>query len=72
MSTNNIPFKYKIKNKITLNYSKYNHNVCRYRFFSEALKNEFEIAVVNEPSVFETLKFYCIVVENYSLLDNSA
>ena len=22
--------------------------------------NEFEIAVVNEPSVFEPLKFYCI------------
>ena len=28
------------------------------------LKNEFEIAVVNEPSVFEPLKFYCT-------LDNS-
>ena len=25
-----------------------------------SLKNEFEIAVVNEPSVFESLKFYCI------------
>ena len=24
------------------------------------LKNEFETAVVNEPSVFEPLKFYCI------------
>ena len=29
-------------------------------FFSRGLKNEFEIAVVNEPSVFEPLKFYCI------------
>ena len=28
-------------------------------FFSKGLKNEFEIAVVNEPSVFESLKFYC-------------
>ena len=28
-------------------------------FFSEGLKNEFKIAVVNEPSVFEPLKFYC-------------
>ena len=28
--------------------------------FSEGLQNEFEIAVVNEPSVFEPLKFYCI------------
>ena len=26
------------------------------------LKNKFEIAVVNEPSVFEPLKFYCIQV----------
>ena len=29
-------------------------------FFSEELKNEFETAVVNEPSVFEPSKFYCI------------
>ena len=29
-------------------------------FFSKGLKNEFEIAVVNEPSVFESLKVYCI------------
>ena len=28
-------------------------------FFSMELKNEFEIAVVNKPSVFEQLKFYC-------------
>ena len=30
-------------------------------FFSEGLKNEFETAMVNEPSVFESLKFYCIL-----------
>ena len=30
-------------------------------FFSKGLKNEFETAVVNEPSVFEPLKFYCIM-----------
>ena len=30
------------------------------RFFAKGLKNEFEIALVNEPSVFEPLKFYCI------------
>ena len=30
------------------------------REFSQGLKNEFETAVVNEPSVFEPLKFYCI------------
>ena len=29
-------------------------------FFPKGLKNEFETAVVNEPSVFEPLKFYCI------------
>ena len=28
-------------------------------FFSKGLKNEFETAVVNEPSVFEPLKLYC-------------
>ena len=29
-------------------------------FFFKGLKVEFEIAVVNEPSVFEPPKFYCI------------
>ena len=36
-------------------------------FFSKGLKNEFERAVVNEPSVFEPLKFYCIV--NFPFVD---
>ena len=27
---------------------------------SQGLKNEFETTVVNEPSVFEPLKFYCM------------
>ena len=40
-----------IKKKIILIYFKYN-NVCSYRVFSLELKNEFETAVVNEPSVF--------------------
>ena len=48
-----------IKKKITLNYPKYN-NVCSYGIFSKGLKNEFETAMVNEPSVFKSLKFYCI------------
>ena len=30
------------------------------RFFSKRLKNEFEIAVVYEPSVFKPLKVYCV------------
>ena len=32
------------------------------RFFPKGLKNDFEPAVVNEPSVFEPLKFYCIIL----------
>ena len=34
--------------------------ICSYGIFSKGLKNEFERAVVNELSVFEPLKFYCI------------
>ena len=30
-----------------------------YRIFSKGLKNKFETAVVNKPSVFEPLKVYC-------------
>ena len=44
--------------KITLNYSKYN-KVCNYGNFSRRVKNVFEIALVNEPSVLEEMKFYC-------------
>ena len=31
------------------------------QFFVRDSKNEFETAVVNKPSVFKPLKFYCIV-----------
>ena len=41
--------------KSTLNYPK----SAAMGIFSKGLKNEFERAVVNEPSVFEPLKFYC-------------
>ena len=34
--------------------------ICNYGNCSKGPKNEFEPAVVNEPSVFEPLKFYCI------------
>ena len=34
--------------------------ICNYGICSKGPKNEFEPAVVNEPSVFEPLKFYCI------------
>ena len=47
---------FNIKRKITLNYPK----SAAMAFCSMGLKNEFETAVVNEPSVFEPLKFYCI------------
>ena len=55
MKTHNIPFSI-YKKKITLNYPKSADVI-----FSKGLKNEFETAVVNEPSVFEPLKFYCSV-----------
>ena len=54
MSTHNIPFT--IKKKITLNYPKY----AAMEFCSKGPKKEFETAKVNEPSLFEPLKFYCI------------
>ena len=33
--------------------------ICSYGICSKGPKNEFETVVVNEPSVFEPLKFYC-------------
>ena len=58
MSTHNIPFSAckKKKKKNTINCPK----STPVGYFSLELKNEFETAVVNEPSVFEPLKFYCI------------
>ena len=47
---------FNMNKKNTLNYP----NLQLWVFFSKGLKNEFETAVVNEPSVFEPLKFYCI------------
>ena len=55
-----------MKKKITQiipNYPKCN-NVCSYGIFCLGLKYEFEIAMVNEPSVFEPLKFYCTYVSS--------
>ena len=37
-------------------------------FFSKGLKNEFETAMVNEPSVFEPLKFYCICEQSSNIV----
>ena len=49
-----------IKKKITLDYPK----SAAMGFYAKELKNEFETAVVNEPSVFVPLKFYCIWVHH--------
>ena len=48
---------FNITRKIDLNYLK----PAAMGFFL-GLKHEFETAMVNESSVFEPLKFYCIVV----------
>ena len=48
---------FNIKKKKTLNYPK----SAVMGFFSKGLKNESETAVVIEPSVFEPLRFYCIL-----------
>ena len=53
MSAHNIPFSV-LKKKIKLNYPK---SAAMGLFYG--LKNEFETAMVKEPSVFELLKFYC-------------
>ena len=58
MSTHNIPFSI-LKKKNTLNYPKSPKSTAM-GFFSKGLKNKFETAMVNEPLVFEPLKFYCI------------
>ena len=54
MSIHNMPFS--IYKRITLN----NPKSVAMEFVSKGLKNKLKTAVVNEPSVFESLKFYCI------------
>ena len=56
-----------IKNKTTQNYPKYSSG-CSYWIFCKGLKNEFEIAVVHEPSVFEPLKFYCMSAKLHKIV----
>ena len=58
MSTHNVPF-FNMKKKNTQNYPK-SAAMGFFQNFSKGFKNEFERSVVNEPSVFEPLKFYCI------------
>ena len=47
-----------MKKKNNLNYPK----SAAMEVVSKGLNNEFETAKVNEPSVFEPLKFYCICI----------
>ena len=56
MTTHNIPFQC-----IKENHSKLSQ-IFRYGIFSKGLKNEFEAALVNGPSVFEPMKFYCMKI----------
>ena len=42
--------------------------ISSYGIFSKELKNEFETAAVNEPSVFEPLKIYCVIIGRCCLL----
>ena len=48
---------FNIKKKITLN-----HPNSVAMGFSKGFKNEIESAVVNEPSVFDQLNIYCIII----------
>ena len=54
MSTHNIQFHHKIRK-----FPKY-FFFWSFRKNFVGTKNEFELAMVNEPSVFEPLRFYCI------------
>ena len=67
MSTRNIPFTiYKKENLPKL------FQICSYGIFSKGLKKfEFETAMVNEPSVFEPLKFHCSLNPFHFLLSIS-
>ena len=56
---------FNMKEKITLNYPRSADTGC----FSWGLKHQFETAIVNEPSVFEPLKFYCICMICFKHID---
>ena len=55
MSTHNIPFSIKRENQPKLS------QIYSYVVFSKGLKDEFDTAVVNDPSVFEPLKVFCSI-----------
>ena len=39
--------------------------IYNYAIYSKGPENEFETAVVHEPSVFEPLKFYCRIIHTW-------
>ena len=57
---------FQYEKKKTLSYSK----SAAMGFYSKGLKNEFKRAVVNEPSVFKPLKFYCIFTERSNFVSH--
>ena len=66
MCTRNIPFSiYKGKPASIIS------KLQLFDFFFKGLKDKFERAVVNEPSVFEPLKFYCMLHTNRSFFQIS-
>ena len=60
MSTHIIPFSTEKENQPKLS------QICSYGIFSKGLENEFETAMVNEPSVFEPLKVYYTIIQSKS------
>ena len=65
MSTHNKHIQDKIRKftkKNILNYL-FSGATCR---ISYGLKNEFESVMINESSVFESLKIYCMLIQKYS------
>ena len=46
------------------------NQICNYGICSKGPKNEFQIAMINEPSVFEPLKFYCIKKRDKEMAPN--
>ena len=61
MSTHNIHFHDKIRKMLEIYLNIFFIFYCAIGRISQGLKNEFELAMVNEPSVFESLKFCCFV-----------
>ena len=53
MNTHNTPFQYEKEKHPILT------QICSYGISSMGIRGGFETAVVNEPSVFESLKFFC-------------